>query len=142
MRFCKKPKSQNIATFQIHLCWIGQHSNSEPSLSSSRHKFSLSLRHCSLVSLLHRLLPNIRSSCVLSCHSSCMYLGTFLDSTCLSLNSFLSQFACPFLCSCLRAFLCPCLFLSPCLSGLLCERNQRIGSCRSMSLKPLRAFRY
>ena len=31
VRFCKKPKSQNIATFQFHLCCIVQHSNSEPS---------------------------------------------------------------------------------------------------------------
>ena len=24
VRFCKKPKSQNIATSQFHLCWNGQ----------------------------------------------------------------------------------------------------------------------
>ena len=51
------------------------------------------------------------------CHNFCMFLGTFLDSACLSQNSFLSH-CLPFLCSCLWTSLCPCRFLSPCHFGL------------------------
>ena len=65
-------------------------------ITYSRHPFSLSHRHCSLVSRLRRLLPSIRSKCVQSCHSFCTYLGMFLESTCLSQNSSLFRCVLPF----------------------------------------------